>query len=56
MNSGRANPQALRELAGVTVVPLLMIFDGSFQLGKVTSYWRKTNTNHVFQKCSKEVT
>lgn len=56
MDPDRVYPQALRELAGVIVMPLLTIFDGSFQREEVPTDWRKANITHVLKKGKKEVT
>lgn len=56
MDPDRVYSQTLKELAGVIVMSLLTIFDGSFQQEEVSTDWRKVNITHVLKKGNKEVT
>lgn len=49
-------PQVLRKLVGIVARPLSVIFERSWQSGKVIENWKKANVIPVFKKGKKEDT
>jgi len=50
----KMHPRVLRELTEAVVEPLSIIFENSWQSGKVPGDWKKGKIVRIFKKCKKE--